>query len=454
MINNLYVISALLGNWWGESHINPGIWEGLRVGAPGYGLGQWTDNSQTKRRTALTNWLRWNGYAADSAEGQIKYFMAENVWYSVRHAKDFKHLSDFLYSGSTDIEYLTYAFLEGWEGIWDGTQQNRLNHARTIFSYLQNHLNDGGEWITGNRYLSDSEVLHNAVLAANIFMGGGKVTYYISNCGGDERGQLHGGQAGDQSGTEWAVKPISAYHSTWTHVFRYPDADVRKTIADIAVEAANNNLVGYDQDERTTFYDHLKASNWRPSQITVACEADCSAGVAACVIAAGHLTGVNALASISPDMYTGNEIDTLTAAGFRQVPEAVDDPSKALRGDIYLNLGHHTAIFVGTNADGSENIKGGNRIMFEFSTVKPGDKGVDVLLLQEILKSRVNGDTGKPFYEGPLDQIYDIGMGLESGVNAYQDQREKDGVHIGTNGSHDSICGRAMWQDLLGKASV
>jgi hypothetical protein len=51
MINNLYVISALLGNWWGESHINPGIWEGLRVGAPGYGLGQRTDNSQTKRRT-------------------------------------------------------------------------------------------------------------------------------------------------------------------------------------------------------------------------------------------------------------------------------------------------------------------------------------------------------------------------------------------------------------------
>ena len=50
--------------------------------------------------------------------------------------------------------------------------------------------------------------------------------------------------------------------------------------------------------------------------------------------------------------------------------------------------------------------------------------------------------------------IYDHGMGLESGVNAYQDQREAAGSHIGTNGEHDSICGRAMWQDLLGKASA
>ena len=445
MINNLYVISALLGNWWGESHINPGIWEGLRVGAPGYGLGQWTDNSQTKRRTALTNWLRWNGYAADSAEGQIKYFMAENVWYSVRHAKDFKHLSDFLYSGSTDIEYLTYAFLEGWEGIWDGTQQNRLNHARTIFSYLQNHLNDGGEWITGNRYLSDSEVLHNAVLAANIFMGGGKVTYYISNCGGDERGQLHGGQAGDQSGTEWAVKPISAYHSTWTHVFRYPDADVRKTIADIAVEAANNNLVGYDQDERTTFYDHLKASNWRPSQITVACEADCSAGVAACVIAAGHLTGVNALASISPDMYTGIEIDTLMNAGFQQVPEAVGNPSKALRGDIYLNLGHHTAIYVGTNSDGSGNVPEDPRpsYAFRFSEIHPGDKGTDVMIVQAYLK-------GRGYYTGPLDWEYSSGLKDKEGSFEWAIRKFQSDNHV----TIDGIFGKESYTAAFGRNPV
>ena len=96
----------------------------------------------------------------------------------------------------------------------------------------------------------------------------------------------------------------------------------------------------------------------------------------------------------------------------------------------------------------------GEKFMFEFETVKPGDSGVDVLLVQEILKARINPDTGAPYYDGPLDRVYDKGMGLEAGINAYQDQREAAGSHIGTNGEHDSICGRAMWQELLGKASA
>lgn len=70
---------------------------------------------------------------------------------------------------------------------------------------------------------------------------------------------------------------------------------VRAKIAELAVKAAKNDLVGYDQSQRDTYWQHLKASNYDPSQITVACEADCSAGVIANVRAVGYLLDIDAL---------------------------------------------------------------------------------------------------------------------------------------------------------------
>ena len=35
--SNLYVIAAICGNFYQESTVNPGIWEGLTPNAPGYG---------------------------------------------------------------------------------------------------------------------------------------------------------------------------------------------------------------------------------------------------------------------------------------------------------------------------------------------------------------------------------------------------------------------------------
>ena len=78
---NLYVIAAICGNFWQESTVNPGIWEGLTPNAPGYGLGQWTDNPPVvMRRTALFNWLQANGYAQDSGPGQLAFLVYENLW--------------------------------------------------------------------------------------------------------------------------------------------------------------------------------------------------------------------------------------------------------------------------------------------------------------------------------------------------------------------------------------
>ena len=117
----------------------------------------------------------------------------------------------------------------------------------------------------------------------------------ISNCGSDERGKYSGGKAGDQTSKEWYIR--SWYNHNWKCVIRFP-ANVREQLALNAEKAAKNDLIGYDQSQRLTYYDHLKASNWDASKITIACEADCSAGVSANIIAAGYKLGIDKLKKI------------------------------------------------------------------------------------------------------------------------------------------------------------
>jgi hypothetical protein len=172
----------------------------------------------------------------------------------------------------------------------------------------------------------------------------------ISNCGHDENGAYTGGTAGDQSGTEWYIREW--YSKPWDCVIHYPAQKVRDTIAELAIEAANNDLIGYDQAERLTFWEHLKASGYYPKNITVACEADCSSGVAAIVKATGYLLDIPALQNVSADCYTGNLKDALWSAGFEVLTDSMyTDSDEHLRnGDILLSIGHHTCINV---SDGS-----------------------------------------------------------------------------------------------------
>ena len=96
----------------------------------------------------------------------------------------------------------------------------------------------------------------------------------LSNCGNDEKGHITGGKAGDQTGQEFVLK--AWYNRPWAMVLRPKSPVVAEEIATLAIRAASNNLVGYDQSQRSTFWKHLEASNYNPSEITIACEADCS----------------------------------------------------------------------------------------------------------------------------------------------------------------------------------
>lgn len=169
----------------------------------------------------------------------------------------------------------------------------------------------------------------------------------ISNCGHDENGKYHGGRAGDQNGKEWAV--ISWYNRPWNVILRHPDKKVQENLAYLARSAAENENIGYDQYQRTTYWTQLQKAGYDPSKISVKCEADCSSGVAANVKAAGYRLGMTDLQSVSKDCYTGNLRSALKKAGFQELTESkyLSSDKYLLPGDILLYEGHHTA----TNLD-------------------------------------------------------------------------------------------------------
>lgn len=168
----------------------------------------------------------------------------------------------------------------------------------------------------------------------------------VSNCGHDESWRYSGGMAGDQTGSEWWV--INWYNFGQNVVLRHPDAKVRAMIAEMARAAAENPLVGYDQNQRETFWQQLQKVGYRPQDIRVKCEADCSAGVAAIVKGAGYRLGIDKLKAVSPKVYTGNERAALVAAGFQALTATkyLTSGDYLLAGDINLNERSHTNICV------------------------------------------------------------------------------------------------------------
>ncbi len=164
----------------------------------------------------------------------------------------------------------------------------------------------------------------------------------ISNCGHDERNKYSGGKAGDQTGTEWAIIPW--YNRPWNCVLRHPDPNVRAKIAELATAAARNDKIGYDQEQRDTFWIQLQKANYNPANIKLDCEADCSSGIIAITKAVGYLLNVELLKKLVAT-YTGNMRSAYDAAGFEVLTDNKYLTSDAylLAGDILLNDSAHTA---------------------------------------------------------------------------------------------------------------
>ena len=171
--SNLRVVAAICGNFFQESGVNPGIWENLTVGAPGYGLGQWTDNPpNVYRRTALFNWLSANGFSQDSGQGQMEFLIYENLWVpSLFVQSQYNTLTDYLNTNNTSIHDLVLEWMYHWEGIDDGTDAIRLSEAQRFYNIFLNDPGTRSPWTARNGYLNQTECDNNALLIKDFLYG-------------------------------------------------------------------------------------------------------------------------------------------------------------------------------------------------------------------------------------------------------------------------------------------
>ena len=194
-----------------------------------------------------------------------------------------------------------------------------------------------------------------------------KSKHYIENCGHDENKKYKGGKAGDQTGDEMVLR--TWYNRPWTSCLHFPDPDVRILIARLAIASALNNNIGYDQGNRTSFWNELKKVDYNPTLIKTPCEADCTSSTTAIVKAAGFLCDVKSLQNLPLSITSRNMRAKFSAAGFvvRTEPRYLNTPDNLAPGDILLYDGHHAAINVTvgkntTDGDGTEILVRGNSV--------------------------------------------------------------------------------------------
>lgn len=175
---SIYVIAAIAGNMWHESHLNPTCWEGGVVrdwdsmysnGTGGYGLGQWTntDSGSGMRLLLMYEWISANNYSMADGTAQVAYLLEENYW-TRKSGYDFNSLNDFLESDSDDLYYLTCAWDLCWEGqvnLEESNISDRYSFAQAAYEYLLEHYNDETDWISYGDYLiSWDEALNNTIM--------------------------------------------------------------------------------------------------------------------------------------------------------------------------------------------------------------------------------------------------------------------------------------------------
>lgn len=164
---SIYVVSALAGNAWRESHINPTL---QQQGGGAFGLFQWDG----ERRDKLLSWLTENGYSQTDANGQMKYLVVENDWLGTFDG--ISSLDEFLKSSSTDIASLTEAFCTCWERPGIPALSERIDFANKAFEFIQTNAQNVAikDWITEPMYyLTEEQALHNAVLMYRFYSAGG-----------------------------------------------------------------------------------------------------------------------------------------------------------------------------------------------------------------------------------------------------------------------------------------
>ena len=225
----------------------------------------------------------------------------------------------------------------------------------------------------------------------------------------DEKGNAHGGQAGDQrKGFEVSTQEWYKHSKGW-RVFRAKDPAKAEIIAKTMEWACASDLIGYDQYQRNTLYNELKLYAFEKYYLSKAVETDCSALVRVCLAFAGI--------DVPADFYTGSMAKKMIATG--EIVEMVgskytDNPNSLGRGDILVTKTKGHTVVVLTNGD---EYKPYDVIVpvkeFGVDVLRKGDNGEAVKLLQDYLL-KLGYDLGERGTDG------DFGGKTEDALKAFQ----------------------------------
>lgn len=191
----------------------------------------------------------------------------------------------------------------------------------------------------------------------------------------DENGNLKNGKAGDQTGGEVSTQNYYMHKKGW-YALRSKSVDHANALATAMKQACDNNMIGYDQNERNGVITQLK-NYGTLDKIAIGTECDCSSLVRACIIQATMVDVGN--------VTTANLATTLEKSGLFYPKENVTGESMLYNGDILVTKTKgHTVIVVSGRARSSATTS-------NTSTSKPksylskGDKGNDVKVMQTML---------------------------------------------------------------------
>ena len=167
----------------------------------------------------------------------------------------------------------------------------------------------------------------------------------------DERGEYHGGQAGNQSGDELNIRPW--YNRPWDTVIRPISRDLARRIANVAQRLVRCVRIGYDMDlaDRLTLYDQCERIGWDADRIgeIQLCECDCSSFVVVVL----RFCGI----SIPKWTNTAGLTAALQPTGLFEIlreGKYLTEDAYLMQGDIVLNTWHHVAICLDNGAKAAQ----------------------------------------------------------------------------------------------------
>ena len=162
---------------------------------------------------------------------------------------------------------------------------------------------------------------------------------YLVEAAHDENGNLSYGQPGDQTGDEVRRRKMGD-DERFSYILRYPDKKIAESMAKDAEECAENDNIGYAQQGKDNYssryglYFAMQGKSFKA--IKIPCNADCTALIADLAIHNGL--------KVSRFMWSGNELEVMTAAGFEKIPF---DLEKCEVGDVLWRQGHSAIVVSG-----------------------------------------------------------------------------------------------------------